>query len=429
MVMASKRNEYFVMRDTNSAVLNSFTESLIYSIRLFSTAYKSLFPLFQSPQPALLHRSKLNLLLVLVITFGSISTTSWAASQNELKGVKGEISRQKKDLTSQQQKLDNLQNSLKKQELSIVSQEKEIKETKKKLLTANANLDLLTKNIAELSSQKQVQSEKLEQLIQTYYMTRRAKAPSDILNTGVEEDRISQYYQHLAKARSTTIKSIEKTQIALQESRKQRQLEQIQITKLLKEQTSKRDQLAKTQSKRKTTVGSIKKSISGDKNYLAELQRNETRLKAEIAKAKKAALEKRNAIPMDGLAKRKGRLPWPIKGRVLHNYGSQQTGQVNWKGMVINAQYGQQVKSVYSGTVVFAEYLRGYGLVVLLDHGKGDMTLYGFNQALLKKEGDKVKAGEAIALAGDTGGQSRASLYFEIRRNSQAQNPKRWLVR
>ncbi len=78
-----------------------------------------------------------------------------------------------------------------------------------------------------------------------------------------------------------------------------------------------------------------------------------------------------------------------VEGRVLHSFGTKQTGQVNWKGMVLSARYGQQVKAVYSGTVVFAEYLRGYGLVVLLDHGKGDMTLYGYNQALTKKEGDK----------------------------------------
>ncbi|ERB63492.1 hypothetical protein N779_20545 [Vibrio coralliilyticus OCN008] len=132
---------------------------------------------------------------------------------------------------------------------------------------------------------------------------------------------------------------------------------------------------------------------------------------------------------MDGLAKRKGRLPWPLKGKILHNYGSRQTGQINWKGMVIDANYGQSVKAVYSGTVVFSDYLRGYGLVILLDHGKGDMTLYGFNQSLLKKEGDKVSAGETIALAGDTGGQPQASLYFEIRRNSKTQNPKGWLTR
>ena len=366
---------------------------------------------------------------LILLSSAMFSISTHAASQGELKGVKSEISRQQQALSSQQKKLDSLQANLKKQELSIASLEKGIKESKKQLATANANVQQLNNKIQALTTQKQVHTQKLEQLIQTYYMTRRAKASSHILNTGVEEDRISHYYQHLAKARTTTIKAIEQTQAELEESQRLRKAEQEQIASLLKQQTTKRDQLAKTQAQRKKTVGSIKKSISGDQSYLAELQRNETRLKAEIAKAEKAARERRNAVPMDGLAKRKGKLPWPIKGKVIHNYGTRQTGQINWKGMVINASYGQQVKSVYSGTVVFAEYLRGYGLVVLLDHGKGDMTLYGFNQALLKKEGDKVKAGEAIALAGDTGGQSRPSLYFEIRRNSQAQNPKSWLVR
>jgi septal ring factor EnvC (AmiA/AmiB activator) len=97
--------------------------------------------------------------------------------------------------------------------------------------------------------------------------------------------------------------------------------------------------------------------------------------------------------------------------------------------MVISADYEQPVKAVYSGKVVFADYLRGYGMVILLDHGKGDMTLYGYNQTLLKTEGNKVKAGETIALAGDTGGQPQASLYFEVRRNSKTQNPKSWLQR
>ncbi|MFA0142591.1 murein hydrolase activator EnvC [Vibrio kanaloae] len=369
------------------------------------------------------------LLISTSLCFAVLSSSSFAASQGELKGVSSEISRQQKALSSQQKKLDTLQANLKKQELAIASLEKAILDSKKQLKTANANIANLNTKITELTAQKKVQADKLEQLIQTYYMTSRAKASSHILNTGVEEDRISHYYQHLAKARSATINTIEHTQRELAESKKQRQLEQEQITTLLKQQTTKRDKLSQTQVQRKKTVGNIRNNISGDKSYLAELQRNETRLKAEIAKAEKAARERQNSVPMDGLAKRKGKLPWPIKGNVLHNYGSRQTGQVNWKGMVINANYGQQVKSVYSGTVVFAEYLRGYGLVVLLDHGKGDMTLYGFNQALLKKEGDKVKAGEAIALVGNTGGQTRPSLYFEIRRNSKAQNPKSWLVR
>lgn len=360
---------------------------------------------------------------LIAISLLLVAHPATAASQNELKGVKSEISRQKQDLTAQQKKLEQLQSSLKKQELSIVSLNKGIAETKEQLSASKTNTTNIEHQIKTLTTQKKIQTESLEQLLQTYYVTQRAKAPSHILNSGIEEDRISQYYQHLAKARSEKITQLVHTQQSLATSHKQLKLELENIASLLKQQTTKRNQLANTQSKRKKTVGSIKKNITGDKSYLAELQRNETRLQSEIAKA-----AKRNSIPMDGLAKRKGRLPWPIKGKVLHNYGTRQTGQVDWKGMVINANYGQAVKAVYSGTVVFAEYLRGYGLVVLLDHGKGDMTLYGFNQALAKKEGDKVAAGETIALAGDTGGQTRPSLYFEIRRNSQAQNPTRWLV-
>lgn len=349
---------------------------------------------------------------------------SYAASNDELKGVSGEISRQKQSLSTQKKKLDDLQQSLKSQEITINRLENEIKQTKRSLASTNSNIANLENKVSQLTQQKQQQSDKLAELIQTYYVTQRAKSSSKILNQGVEEDRISQYFQHLAKQRADTIAELEQVVAELANSREQLELEKQQITSLLKQQTQKRDQLAKAQSQRKGTVSQILKSISNDQVYLSELQRNETRLKAEIAKA-----AKRNNVPMDGLAKQKGKLPWPLKGKVLHNYGSRQTGQINWKGMVIDANYGQAVKSVYSGTVVFADYLRGYGLVVLLDHGQGDMTLYGFNQSLLKKEGDKVVAGETIALAGDTGGQPQPSLYFEIRRNSKTQNPKSWLTR
>jgi septal ring factor EnvC (AmiA/AmiB activator) len=353
----------------------------------------------------------------------TVTSPVWSASQAELKGVSSEISRQRQSLSSQQKQLDSLQKSLKQQEVGIARIEKEIKETKALLSQTNSNISALEKKVEQLEDEKKQQSEKLAELLKTYYVTQRAKDASNLLNQGVEEDRISQYFQHLAKQRAHTIEELEQTAQELADSRTQLDVEKNQLTRLLDEQTEKRNQLTQVQSKRKSTLSGIRKQISNDKVYLSELQRNETRLKAEIAKA-----AKRNAVPMDGLARQQGKLPWPLKGRVLHNYGTRQTGQLNWKGMVIDANYGQSVKAVYSGTVVFADYLRGYGLVVLLDHGKGDMTLYGFNQSLLKKEGDKVKANETIALAGDTGGQAQASLYFEIRRNSKTQNPRRWLT-
>ncbi len=363
----------------------------------------------------------------ILLTFALSATvplTSSAASQQELKGVSSEINRQKKALNSQEKQLNELQKSLKDQELGISTIEREIKQTKDELTQADKNIDKLEEKIALQEAERQAQEQELKQLLQTYYVTERAKANGHLLNQGVEEDRISQYFQHLAKARAEVIDAITKTTQELEHNKNQLDLEKQQIETLLTQQSDKRTALASTQSKRKQTLSKIQGNITNDKRYLAELQRNETRLKAEIAKA-----AKRNAVPMDGLTKQRGKLPWPISGSVLHNFGSRQTGQVNWKGMVLAARYGQPVKAVYPGTVVFAEYLRGYGLVVLLDHGKGDMTLYGYNQALTKKEGDKVTVGEVIALAGDTGGQDRASLYFEIRRNSEAQNPKSWLKR
>ncbi|MGR5178080.1 murein hydrolase activator EnvC family protein [Vibrio mediterranei] len=363
------------------------------------------------------------LLMCLGITCLGLLPTSYAvASQNELSGVKSEINRQKKELSAQQKELDKLQKVLREQEVGISNIEKEIKATSTQLAQANRNLDEFQKQIAALTEQKQTQQSILAELVQTYYITKQNNSGSSILSTNPDEDRISQYYQHLAKARAETLELLAQTELELAENERALELERNQIAQLLEKQKQKRNALAKNQSSRKSTVSKIRKSISSDKTYLAELQRNETRLKAEIAKA-----AKRNQVPMDGLARQKGKLPWPVKGSILHSFGTKQTGQVNWKGMVIQAKYSESIKSVYSGTVVFADYLRGYGLVVLLDHGKGDMTLYGYNQTLLKKEGDKVAAGETIALAGDTGGQASSSLYFEIRRNSKVQNPKNWL--
>jgi septal ring factor EnvC (AmiA/AmiB activator) len=354
-----------------------------------------------------------------------LSANNAVASQEELKGVTSQINKQQQSLSTKQKELNALQASLKKEELSISSLTTSIKSTEQKLTQANTNLSEFEQQKSTLEQQKQQQTNTLEQLLSTFYATQQhGKSAAQMWNgdQSPEAQRLSYYYQHLAKARANAISELEQTEASLAAKNQQLINEQQQIETLLAKQTSERDKLRSSQNSRKSTVSKISKTISGSKAQLAELQRNETRLKAEIAKA-----AKRNAVPMDGLARYKGKLPWPVKGSVLQRYGSNQEGQVNLKGIVINGQYEQPVKAVYSGTVVFAEYLRGYGLVVLLDHGKGDMTLYGYNQVLTKKEGDKVSAGETIALVGDTGGQSRPSLYFEVRRNSKTQNPTSWL--
>lgn len=365
-------------------------------------------------------------LLCLVVLVSMLVTLTVKASQDELKGVTSEISRQKESVNNQQKELNKLQQSLKEQELSISNLSTEIKQTESNLAKADKNLAQFNQQKLTLEQKKSEQEKTLAELITTYYLTKRNNEAKAMLNqeNNQHQDRISQYFQHLAQARAEAIEQLSLTSQQLEEKNAQLIQEQEEIKALLAQKTKKRDELASSKKQRTQTINKIKSNISSDQRYLEELQRNEARLRAEIAKA-----VKRNAVPMDGLAKQQGKLPWPIKGKTLHKYGEKQSGQVSWKGIVIDAKHEQPVKAVHSGTVVFAEYLRGYGLVVLLDHGKGDMTLYGYNQTLLKIEGDKVSAGETIALAGNSGGQPQTALYFEIRRNSKTQNPSTWLVK
>ncbi|WP_245879938.1 murein hydrolase activator EnvC family protein [Vibrio gangliei] len=353
-----------------------------------------------------------------------ITSTSQAATKDELKGVSAEISRQTSSISNQQKKLNQLQSDLKTHEIAISKLGQDIRKNENELSKVQSNLNELKAQKRQLEQKKKQQTETLEQLIKTYYLTSRSNNLPQIIQGGDAEknDRISQYFQHLAKARTEAIEALSLTQQQLTEKQRQLSEEENRQASLLAEKKAKRNDLLKAQNQRKGTVNQIQSNIRSNQSKLAELRRNENRLKAEIAKA-----AKRNISPMNGLGSYRGKLPWPLQGSVLHNYGTSQSGQITWKGMVINAKQGEAVKAVHSGKVVFAEWLRGYGLVILIDHGKGDMTLYGYNQTLLKKDGDVVREGETIALAGNTGGQSRPSLYFEIRRNSQPQNPRSWL--
>jgi septal ring factor EnvC (AmiA/AmiB activator) len=349
------------------------------------------------------------------------------ANDAELKGMKQEISRQSSVLSKQKKELTSLQSSLKKHELSIANASKKARRAEKDLDDVKLSISKLKQQQSALAQQQIGQIEILKDLLVNYYLTSRNNQLSNVLSGDdvTKIDRMTQYAQRISEARVGAISQLEFTTMQLKEKEASLLKQQQRQSELLAQYKKEKTTLQTSQNKRKSTVSSIKKRISNENGYLNELQQNEKRLKVAIAKAKA-----KNNVPMDGIARQKGRLPWPISNpKTLHSFGTKQTGQLTWKGMVLASEYGAPVKAVDSGKVVFADWLRGYGLMVLIDHGKGDMTLYGYNQNLMKKEGDKVRAGETIAVVGDSGGQDRPSLYFEIRRNSKAQNPRSWLKR
>lgn len=362
-------------------------------------------------------------LVCLIFSFPIISH----ANDAELKGMKQEISRQNSVLNKQKKELSGLQSSLKKHELSIANASKQARNATKELNALKLSITELKQQQSELSQQQIGQIQILKDLLINHYLTNRNNQLSNVLSGDdvIKIDRMTQYAQRLSEARVGALSQLEFTTMQLEEKEASLLKQQQRQSELLAQYTKEKQTLQTSQNKRKKTVSSIKHRISSENGYLNELQQNEKRLKVAIAKAKA-----KNNVPMDGIARQKGRLPWPIDNpKTLHNFGTKQTGQLTWKGMVLASQYGAPVKAIDSGKVVFADWLRGYGLMLLIDHGKGDMTLYGYNQSLMKKEGDKVRAGETIAVVGDSGGQDRPSLYFEIRRNSKAQNPRSWLKR
>jgi septal ring factor EnvC (AmiA/AmiB activator) len=127
-------------------------------------------------------------------------------------------------------------------------------------------------------------------------------------------------------------------------------------------------------------------------------------------------------------ANAKGKLPWPVDGRLVAGYGTPRGGdaRTKWDGVLIGAAIGTQVRAVHGGRVVFADWLRGAGLLVILDHGNGYLSLYGHNQSLLRDAGEIVKAGDPIATVGNSGGQESAALYFAIRQQGRPSDPAQW---
>lgn len=192
----------------------------------------------------------------------------------------------------------------------------------------------------------------------------------------------------------------------------------------------KRDSIKSTQDERRRTLKLIEKSIANADAKLKALEKDRDNLRRLVERVVEATDNLELAISDKPFSSLKGRLPWPTRGRLLKSFGSTKVaGKLNWQGMLIKAEEGEAVRAIHSGRVVFSDYLRGYGLLIIVDHGSGFMSLYAHNQSLYKSFGEWVSANEQIATVGNSGGQELASLYFELRYKGKPTNPKAWLSR
>lgn len=388
-------------------------------------------------------------------------------NKSQLKDIQQSIAEKEKAVKQQQQQRSSLQDQLKQQEKTIAQASRLLRDTQGTLSQLEKDISGLNASISKLQKQQSTQQEILAKQLDAAFRQGQHSAVQLILSgeESQRSERILAYFSYLNEARQQTIEELKQTRVELAKQKTTLVAKQGQQKSLLGEQQTQQQKLEQARGARKQTLTALEASLEKDQQRLVELRQNETRMRDKIARAEREARaraerEAREAAKVreqmrakeqqakktgtsykpseadrsliartGGLGRPSGQAMWPVRGRTLHSFGEQLQGELRWKGMVISAAEGSEVKAIADGRVLLADWLQGYGLVVVVEHGKGDMSLYGYNQSALVNVGAQVRAGQPIALVGTSGGQGTPSLYFEIRRQGQAVNPLPWLGR
>jgi septal ring factor EnvC (AmiA/AmiB activator) len=387
----------------------------------------------------------------LVLVSGSVFAAGDSAQR--LDNVRDEIQDLNADLSATKADRKALYDKLKAQSLKISGLNRDLRELQKKIDNKAATL----KQLRDVAGIKEAEQQK--QLDALYDQMRAAFINADpsylemLLN---QQDiaaisRGSTYFRYFHEARKAQLDSISEVLAQLNQEQKDLLLAQQALETDKARQLETQQKLQQEADKRKTTLAALDKTISGKDARLSALKQEEHNLQALLDKLAKQREQKRAqeqekarqqqqtaTAPIKNLPPPKpntpfsrltGKLNWPVHGKLLASYGSPRNlGKLRWQGIVIDSATGNDVKATAAGTVVFADWLRGFGLLVIIDHGEQYMTLYGNNESLLKQAGDHVQAGETIAESGEQGIRGLTGLYFEIRHRGTPTNPMKWLA-
>ncbi|WP_416307040.1 murein hydrolase activator EnvC family protein [Neptunicella sp. SCSIO 80796] len=365
--------------------------------------------------------------------FFCLSAIAQEEEQQQLQDLQQQIKQKQQLIESNLATAKELQKQLKQQELDIAISAKALAATQKQLTDNIKQQSSLTERQQKLQKQQKQQEAILAKQLRSAYMAGNHDYAKMIFNlqSASTFERMLTYYQYLNAERQQQIDEfkqlgIELDAIAAELVEKQQQLESLKTS-----QQKQQQKLTAQQQSRQVTLASLNKKIDSEAAKVEQLQINEQTLLQALQAAQERAQRQssQGAVSLNGLAKFKGHLQQPVKGQMRKLFGARRQGQVRWKGILIYGNEGAPVQAVQDAQVLYADWLKGFGLVIALDHGEGYMSLYGHNQALLKEVGETVKKGDTIALVGQSGGQSRPGLYFEIRHKGSPVNPSQWLSR
>tara|TARA_B110000858_G_scaffold134187_1_gene152524 strand:+ start:26499 stop:27698 length:1200 start_codon:yes stop_codon:yes gene_type:complete len=384
---------------------------------------------------------RLALLLPLVLISGWASPQTHAAetsaqAQQELSAVGDAISEIQSWLTTakstQSVELENLQQA----DLQISALSQSISATETALAETESEIASLSLQANQLSDKKAVQSKILEQVIRTAYMTGSQSAIELLLN---QEDlskstRMVYYHRVFTQAQLERIASFQET---LDEVQNVNQSLEIKTVDLKEEQLTLKnslERLSESKAGRELALRQLRADIASRSSQLEQLEIGQLQLQKLIEEINRAVANIPTSMQRSPFDLQLGKLSMPVIGQITDRFGSRYgDGDLTRQGIIIAVSEGTPVQAIHPGRVVFSDWLRGTGLLVIVDHGQGYMSLYGANQALSKQAGDWVDAGDVVAtsgmaneLTGSRGISQTPGMYFEIRHHGEAQNPTRW---
>lgn len=351
--------------------------------------------------------------------------------EQELEAVRTRIRSLKEQLDQNARDRDRLTSELQDSEVRIAETRSRLKDLERERDYSETRRRELEQQAATEQARLDAEMGRLAEQLRAAYMSGGQEKLKLLLNqqepSGV--GRTLAWYDYLNRYRADNIDVVRGILEQLEGLRAEAATEAARLTALAERQQRELAGLDAAQLRRRELLSELNRRMqdqSEEIERLAAEERDLTRLIAELS----SILSDYPIRSEEPFASLQGRLTWPVAGTLQHDFGQPRAGsQIRWNGVVLAAPLGREVRAVYHGRVIFADWLAGMGLLLIIDHGDGYLSLYGYNESLLKDAGDWVAPGDVIATVGDSGGQPQPSLYFEIRRGATPLDPGKWATR
>lgn len=348
-------------------------------------------------------------------------------TEQELRALTDRLERVQRQVAQDAVEKDRMNRDLREAERSVSTARGSLRELRgQRNDRAARRQKLVEQRNATEASRKQSLNDLGKQLRSAYFMG--GNEPLKLLlnqRSSTEITRNLTYYGYFGRARAGQIDKLNQDVAKIVELTANIDAEDAELARLEQQQKDRVGELDDARKQRGAVLASLEKESRGRVDQLARLKKNRQDLEGLLKRLSKAT-EPAPFDPNAPFARQKGGLSWPVSGRITVDYGGAVAGGLRSDGIEIEAERGSDVRAVQEGEVIYADWLSGRGLLIILDHGNGYWSLYGHNEQLFRQRGEQVKLGETIATVGDSGGRKTPGLYFEIRRDRKPVDPRGW---